>query len=362
MQPHATCTRLIQKSGFVNYSISTNKNDYLSNYSDRDKKWDNHANNRDALSCRLFDIGNDRGNNELLKYSEKIDSCALTLQYKPQTNMQTGEVTIKLKKAFFCKKRTCPLCSWRRSMKNFWLIFTRIKEAVEKDKLVPLFLTLTVPNVEVDNLRDKSKDMTRAWNNLMKRKELKSIKGWVKTTEITYSQKYKNAHPHFHVILLVSSTYFKGDEYIKRDRWLQLWQQATNDPSITQVDIRRVKPRIENIDGKKVLDIYNNGTLPTNDGLMNAVLEVSKYATKSSDLLACDDNFLVGYINQIKGLRFIATGGALKDAMKEEHDNLINLNDDEDEDGEEEDDLITFNYIRPIHKYKRSRPTVSVSP
>jgi hypothetical protein len=30
-------------------------------------------------------------------------------------------------------------------------------------------------------------------------------------------------------------------KYIKRDRWLELWQESTRMPSITQVDIRPVK-------------------------------------------------------------------------------------------------------------------------
>lgn len=30
-------------------------------------------------------------------------------------------------------------------------------------------------------------------------------------------------------------------QYIKHDRWLELWQQSTKNPRITQVDIRRVK-------------------------------------------------------------------------------------------------------------------------
>ncbi|MHC0552473.1 protein rep [Salinicoccus sp. CNSTN-B1] len=44
--------------------------------------------------------------------------------------------------------------------------------------------------------------------------------------------------------LCFTNTHFnhsKKRQYIKRDRWLELWQQSTKNPLITQVDIRRVK-------------------------------------------------------------------------------------------------------------------------
>src|SRR5690625_7467900 len=77
----------------------------------------------------------------------------------------------------------------------------------------------------------------------MQRKEVKTIvKGYVRKLEITYNEKRDDYHPHFHVLLAVNKNYFNNSwSYIKRDRWLELWQQVTKNSLITQVDVRKVR-------------------------------------------------------------------------------------------------------------------------
>lgn len=59
--------------------------------------------------------------------------------------------------------------------------------------------------------------MNKAFKKLIKRKHfLKNNLGFVKTTEITRSKDGK-AHPHFHILLMMKSTYFKGTEYMKTE-------------------------------------------------------------------------------------------------------------------------------------------------
>ncbi|HEC0319718.1 TPA: protein rep, partial [Escherichia coli] len=115
------------------------------------------------------------------------------------------------------------------------------------------------------------KHYNHSFKKLMERKEVKTIvKGYARKLEITYNKErfitekmYKKAqdyydskglkvddnnpnydtyHPHFHVLIAVNKSYFSDTkQYINRDRWLELWQQTTDNPAITQVDVRKVR-------------------------------------------------------------------------------------------------------------------------
>ena len=94
---------------------------------------------------------------------------------------------------------------------------------------------------------------------LTKRKEFGIVDGWIRTTEVTrpklprpnkkapivYCPKTKNthAHPHFHCILMVKSSYFKGSSYIKQSQWAELWQSCLGVDYLPMVDVRTVRKR-----------------------------------------------------------------------------------------------------------------------
>ena len=131
----------------------------------------------------------------------------------------------------------------------------------------------------------------------MKRKEVKNIvKGYIRKLEVTYnsntlSKSYDTYHPHFHVVIAVNKTYFKkSDLYITQQRWLELWQEATGDRSITQVDVRKSKA--------------NN---------LKEVYELAKYSAKDSDYLISRPVFNVFY-KALKGKQFIVFSGLFKEA------------------------------------------------
>ena len=65
-------------------------------------------------------------------------------------------------------------------------------------------------------------------------------------------------HPHFHVLLHVDKSYFKGTNYVKRDVWLNEWRKSYKDFNITQVDIRNLKQSIYSGDLRKLS--YENDT------------------------------------------------------------------------------------------------------
>jgi plasmid rolling circle replication initiator protein Rep len=204
---------------------------------------------------------------EMLKRSIRVFECAniLAFAHDPKTNKR------KLQSVWFCKDRMCPMCQKRRSL----VVFHQVKNvcsAISKDfpTYKYLLLTFTVPNVKAEDLSDKISDMAKAWKRLILRKEFtKAIKGWFRTLEVTYNPERDDYHPHYHVLVCVPSGYFKKS-YIKRDRWVGLWQEAMRDYSITQVDVRVIKP---------------NPKKQGSDAISSVAAEVGKYATKPSDYL-----------------------------------------------------------------------------
>jgi len=163
------------------------------------------------------------------------------------------------------------MCQKRRSL----VVFHQVKNvcsliARDYPTYKYILLTLTVPNVKAEDLSSKISDMAHAWKKLVKRVEfIKATKGWFRTLEVTYNKKRDDYHPHYHVLVCVPSGYFKKG-YIKQDRWVGLWQEAMKDYSITQVDVRKIKP---------------NPKKQGSDALSSAAAEVGKYATKPSDYL-----------------------------------------------------------------------------
>ena len=106
-----------------------------------------------------------------------------------------------------------------------------------------LFLTLTIKNVSGKELNKTISEMGRGFNRLMKYKKVdKNILGYLRATEVTYSNEHENYHPHLHVLLFVKSTYFaRKDDYLTQDDWTKLWAKAMKLDYTPVVDIRTVK-------------------------------------------------------------------------------------------------------------------------
>ena len=186
------------------------------------------------------------------KRAERMRYCASWLLFLEC--IENASHPKQLKSAQFCRDRLCPACQWRRSLKEFAVALKVAHSALEQiPTLRFLFLTLTVPNVELCELGNEITRLTKSWNRLRMRAEVRrAVKGYHRAIEISYNSKENTFHPHIHVALAVPSRYFKSDMYIKRDRWLELWQQSTGLPEITQVDIRTIK-------GKKGADPLVSG-------------------------------------------------------------------------------------------------------
>lgn len=279
----------------------------LSEISQRDRPWDLHRTQADEVA-RLYAMGTDRAVDRL---SERMLECSRWLEFALNPDHESGEVVFRLQTARFCRCRYCPVCQWRRSL--MWVArFMKRVQVPEFPKGRWLHLTLTVENVRVESLRATLGEMNEAWHRMLKRSAWPAL-GFIRSTEITRA-KDGRAHPHFHALLLVSSSYF-GREYISHARWVALWREALRvdyDPSV----------RIQAFEARTITD-------ETGVARALAPVEGLKYAVKPCDLIGDgepkDAEWLMELTRQTHKLRFIATGGVLRDALREDHESNDDL-------------------------------------
>lgn len=160
------------------------------------------------------------------KRAERIRYCGTNLQFRQ--NIASGKK--RLTAANFCKERLCPMCGWRRSIKMYNQV-SRIMDWCDEQRadLLPIFLTLTVRNCSGEELGATLDSLFSAWKKLMQRRNIKrQIVGWFRALEVTYSEKERNWHPHFHVILLVEKSYFSksNSEYLRTSDWVKAWRES----------------------------------------------------------------------------------------------------------------------------------------
>jgi plasmid rolling circle replication initiator protein Rep len=256
----------------------------LADYSAKDS---NHWDAKRSLTQSVEQIFYGSEEHKLNKQAKRLKECSSLLLYSLKEDN-----SIKLKRASFCKVRSCPVCAWRRS--KMWQ--RRMFEALPAlSDFRWLLLTLTVKNCDVANLNNTIKAMQKAWSKLRKRKMFAgAVVGYVKSLEVTRSATGQ-AHPHFHIMLLVKPSYFKHN-YITKQNWALEWQDCMKLDYEPVCDVRAITD--------------NKGK-----GIGGAVLEVLKYETKSADLVKHPD-FLQQLALQLKGTRAIELGGLVKDKLK----------------------------------------------
>ncbi|MBT9136431.1 MAG: hypothetical protein DDT34_01510 [Firmicutes bacterium] len=285
--------------------LEVSKQVKLSELSEKDGRWDTYKSHNEQvrdICAKAQDA--EAGMAFIAKWEKRLDGCVNWLDFAEHATSQ-GEMKLKLVRANFCHVRHCPACQWRRSMMIKARFFEALPAVIEQHKASRwMMLTLTVRNCEVDQLGETLKAMNEAWGRLVKTNVFKDVLGWVRATEVTRSRDGK-AHPHFHILLMVKSTYFKPGHYIKTSGWVEAWRDAGRLGYDPVCDVRTVKPN-------KKGDWAN---ADKSLAMAGAVAEVLKYATKSKDLIQ-DPDWTLEFFKQVHHKRFLAAGGALKDAIK----------------------------------------------
>lgn len=257
----------------------------------RERPWQQHKAAGQLLAV-AYDLSGDAAR------ASRLRSCADSLAYSRDDAGQ-----LHLQSAAFCRVRLCPICQWRRSLKVYGQTIEIVRYLAEQraaEGLKPyayLMLTLTVPNVPGDKLSAEITTIHKAWQRIMQRANVRAaVRGWMRGTEVTRNAQTGQYHHHIHAVLAVLPSYFTGRQYISRDKWLLMWQEATRDKSITQVDIRRCYGSAE-----------------------AAAAEISKYTAKVTDYVTPDDvDTMQRTVEELdKALahrRFVAWGGCMRDA------------------------------------------------
>lgn len=290
---------------------------YLSDVSEKDKPWDTHRHSADVVRDLYAD-------SEFDSYSERIDLCAQWLQFA-LVSKSDSERSLKLESAKFCHVRHCPVCQWRRALMwkaRFFNALPAISQDFPTAKWV--FLTLTVKNCELEALRGEIGLMNKAFKRLSERKNFPAL-GYVRSLEVT-RDRFRFAHPHFHVLMLVPSSYFVRG-YIKQSTWIEMWQKSLRVDYAPSVDIRTVKPK-QGADSRIAV--------------MDALKETLKYTVKESDLVS-DRSWLIELTKQLHKLRATTVSGVLKCYLSNsgpEIEDLIHA--DEDAIGEIQPDDVRF--------------------
>ncbi len=211
----------------------------------------------------------------------------------------------KVLNGILCNRRLCPFCEWRRTRALRAKLIQGLRlHATENPKTTAIFLTLTVKNCHILELRNTIKHLHYSY------KRLTLIKGfptniWFRRTEVTIGKdKMGQAsiipaqfHPHIHILLLVGPSYW-GREYWSQLRWQQEWQMAARLNYSPIVDVKRAYTKQSR--SKRGLD-----------GTLAATLEAAKYSTKASDLLKLGDH-LPDFHMEMKNLRLYGISSNLK--------------------------------------------------
>ena len=308
--------------------------------SQKDEKWDKQRKNTQEVSEHYSHSEEDYQSRHH-KLGERMALCSNILDFGQVCDHETGELKLKLAGAKFCHVRHCPVCQWRRALRNTAMFYERLPKVTESfPRARWIFLTLTVKNPVMSDLRSTLKEMNKAWQRLIQRRSWPA-EGFIRTTEITLG-KDGHPHPHFHCLLLVKPSYFKTPNYISQEKWGYLWMDALRADYVPSVFVSLVKHKTAMADSQEALSA--------------AVVETLKYAVKPEDMLT-DVKFLYGITDQLHKTRFLATGGVLKDWMKEEMKNeeLVNTGSSEEQTEQinEEFPHMFFNWNTAQKRYKK---------
>lgn len=284
--------------------------------------------------------------------AERCEKCSKVVIWSHQKHIDTGEERLKVKEKRTCKNRFCACCCWDRQRKLSKLFFLALTKLLEFMKVRYLFVTFTVRNPYIADLKKEIILMQKAFGRMVQTKKWKkSILGYCRVLEITKpkarGQKGK-IHPHFHVLLAVKTSYFSGGAklYLTKNDYADIWQKSLRIDYNPVCDIRIIRPR--NAKKGNVTEQESN----SQNAINSSIAEMIKYPMKDTDLKRFTVDEFKSIDAQMKGIRAINFGGILKEMNKQ----VANLDktelDDEDLKRWIEIQEIITKYLRDMQSYK----------
>ena len=391
----------VSPSVFVDSIVKSCPEDqsFLSDQSPQDKPWDSHK----AQSVKVSDALS-LGYDSHQKQSARMIECAKNLEFGWRNNQETGETALKLKTAYFCRVRHCPICQWRRSLMwvaRFYQAFPKIY--ADHPEWRYIMVTFTVRNCKIGDLRQTINEMNTAWHRLINRKAWPGL-GFVRSTEVTrgswvmkstgklipakkiYSiplelrelKDNTTAHPHYHCLIAVPPGYLQGKNYLSTAKWANLWQECLRADYTPICYANVVKPKdYSKMRGKTIwetpereefelsVDEVRNAILDVApaaqelpelsklDYLFSAIKEVVKYAVKPDDMLL-DPEWLIELSTQLKNSRAVALGGEFKKYLSEDEPTQQELVGESDK-NQENDGGVFFGWRERLERYQRTK-------
>jgi plasmid rolling circle replication initiator protein Rep len=266
---------------------STTNSPALSDLSERDRPWDVHRAESDQIAANF------KGT-EFNRYSERINFCSQFLDFRLVPDRDEGAYRLKLSSARLCHARQCQICAWRRSLMYKARAYKALPAVISDYPTARyLFLTLTVKNCVIGDLRATIKHLNESFARLTKLKAWPGL-GYIKTVEVTRS-KDRTAHPHLHILLITKASYF-GANYLSKKEWCALWKQSVRTDYTPIMDVQAIKAK---------------------DSPVALLAEVIKYQTKPNDLIFADREWFLEYTRQVHGTKAFALGGVFKEYFRE---------------------------------------------
>lgn len=127
----------------------------------------------------------------------------------------------------YCNNRWCIVCNRIRTAK----LINGYLPVIKSNFKVPMFVTLTIPNVSAEDLRRSIEEMTRTIikiNDTFRHRRDFRLKG-IRKIECTYNEKHKDFHPHLHILV---------ESKLAADQLVQSWLKNYPDADKRGQDIR----------------------------------------------------------------------------------------------------------------------------
>lgn len=247
--------------------------------------WDRRKADSVQLALDLLDIP-DLDQRTTRRYTRQL-ACSPTVTFGRVKDSDKW-VAVKAQR---CKSKLCATCSRLKATADFCRLLKAIQTNWDDDRRF-LFLTLTVPNCPIEQLREILSAMTKAWSRDIARskKYQSAFDGAYIKVEVTRGAN-GSAHPHFHILLATRERYFAKTEnlYLSQKKWESIWTSAMKSDQRLRVDIRAVQK----------FDVASS------------IAEVAKYIAKASDLEA-DPAWTAELDQQLLGLRLNRPSGVIR--------------------------------------------------
>lgn len=199
---------------------------------------------------------------------------------------------------WFCKHRSCPVCQWRKSLRYCSRMHQLFDQNPSLLQSKWLYLTLTVRNCPIEELRSTIEHMNQAFRRLMSRDFWKkNVTGGIKFIELgAAGLETEFAHPHFHCLLQVSPSMYEGTNYVSENQWSEEWQQALQSHYSPIVHCRRLKG--------------------TDKALRNVLISYTRYSMKPTEI-AFDQRWFLVTNHELRCLRLVEPFGVIRTMLSE---------------------------------------------